>query len=484
MIPSLFHRAPRDDSGFFTRQRLILLSVALSSLLGAIDLSIVNIANPTIIKSLNTSIGMGSLVILSYTLTITGLILIMGKLGDRIGFRRVLLMGLVIFGLGSFFCGISQNIETLIASRMLQAVGAAMFSAIGPAIITEFLPEESRGRSLGWLISLYALGFAIGPGIGGFFTGFMVWNWIFFINIPIVIIAFIVAWYYIPQQEPPAEKKPFRLAGPATLIPALLCLLLSISLFQVPGIPDFVLAMLFAAGIGLGLVYWLIERKNPDPLIDPVLLRNPSFRSGILACLIITMLFSGVTYLMPLYLVNSHHLDQFTAGLIMTIPALFSIIAAPVAGSLADRHGSVLVSLVSVTLMAAGFLIFVTFNAMTVIIVIVAGLLVTRVSTTSFFGPNGRLIMNHCPKGTTGTGSGVMMLVRNMGIVLGVGFFQTVFAIRMYLAGIPRNGLPLVPRITPELSRIGYQAVYIVAFCLCIFVILLLRKTKEKPDTP
>jgi len=483
MIPRMFDRPRGTGSGIFTRERFILISVALSSLLGAIDLSIVNLANPAITASFNTSIGMGSLVILSYTLTITGLVLIMGKLGDRIGFRRVLLMGLVIFGFGSFFCGISQSIETLIASRMLQAVGAAMFSAIGPAIVTEFLPEQSRGRSLGWLISFYALGFALGPGIGGFFTEFMVWNWIFFINIPIVAVTFIIAWYTIPQQEQPEEQKPFRLAGPVTLIPAVLCLLLSISLFQVPGIPDLVLVLLFAAGIGLGLVFLHIERKNPDPLISPVLLKNPSFRSGILACLIITMLFSGVTYLMPLYLINSHHLDQFTAGLIMTIPALCSIIAAPLAGSLADRHGSILVSLVSVTLMAAGFLIFVTFNSMTFILVIIAGMLVTRVSTSSFFGPNGRLIMNHCPKGTTGIGSGVMMLVRNMGIVLGVGFFQSVFAIRMYLAGIPRNGLPLVPRITPELSRQGYQAVYIVAFCLCIFVILMLRRTKERSDT-
>ena len=478
----MFHHSHGADPGIFTSQRLILVSVALSSLLGAIDLSIVNIANPAIIRSFNTSIGMGSLVILSYTLTIAGLILIMGKLGDRIGFRRVLLTGLVIFGFGSFLCGISPGIQTLIVSRMLQAVGAAMFSAVGPAIITEFLPESSRGKSLGWLISLYAVGFAIGPGIGGFITQYVTWNWIFFINIPIVAVTFILAWHSIPRQERAEKRKPFRLAGPATLIPALLCILLSFSLFQVPGIPDLVLIILFAAGIGFLLLFRHTERKNPDPLISPVLMRNPDFRSGIVACLIITMLFSGVTYLMPLYLINSHHLDQFTAGLIMTAPALLSIIAAPLAGSLADRHGSIPVSLVSVTLMASGFLIFVTFDPVTLIVIIIAGMLVTRVSTASFFGPNAKLIMNHCPEGTIGNGSGVMMLVRNIGIVMGIALFQSVFAIRMYLAGIPRNGLPLVPRITPQLSQIGYQAVYLVAFCLCIFVIFILRNTKERPE--
>ena len=164
------------------------------------------------------------------------------------------------------------------------------------------------------------------------------------------------------------------------------------------------------------------------------------------------MLFSGVTYLMPLYLVNSHHLDQFTAGLIMTVPALFSIIVAPAAGSLADRHGSILVSTFAVGLAAAGFLVFATFDPMTVLFIIIAGMLVTRVSTAAFFGPNGKLIMNHCPEGTVGNGSGVMMTVRHIGLVFGIAMFQSVFAIRMYAAGIPRDGTPLVPRLTPALS--------------------------------
>lgn len=475
-------RPYRADLSTPAGQRLLLVAVSLSSLLGAIDLSIANIANPAIIKSFQTSIGVGSLVILAYTLTAACVIVVMGKMGDRFGFRKVFLTGLVVFAAGSLLCGIAPSIWFLIASRVLQAIGAAMFSAIGPAIVTEYLPEHSRGQSLGWLISLYAVGFAIGPGLGGLLTQYATWHWIFFINLPLAALNIALAWYCLPVQEKPAVQKPFRLAGPATLIPAVACILLSFSLFQVPGVPDLVLVLLFVLGVLFGLLYGYAERDDPDPLVSPVLLKNPHFLSGIAACLIITMLFAGVTYLMPLYLVNSHHLDQFTAGLIMTAPALLSVIAAPLAGNLADRHGSIAVSLVSVALMAAGFLVFVTFDPMTVIIVIVAGILLTRVSTASFFAPNGKLIMNHCPEGTIGSGSGVMMMVRHVGIVLGIALFQSVFAIRMYMAGIPRNGLPLVPRITPELSELGYQAVYIVSFILCILVILILRNTREEPE--
>ncbi|MDP3564669.1 MAG: MFS transporter, partial [Methanoregula sp.] len=170
MITSIPRFFPAADPHSLTGRRLILASVSLASLLGALDMSIVNIANPAIIKSFQVSVGMGSLVILTYMLTISALIMIMGKLGDHLGFRPLLIGGLVIFGMGSFLCGMAPDIYFLIGSRILQAVGAAMFSAIGPAIITTFLPVSERGKSLGYLISLSAVGFALGPGLGGFIT--------------------------------------------------------------------------------------------------------------------------------------------------------------------------------------------------------------------------------------------------------------------------------------------------------------------------
>ena len=142
-IPRLF---PAADPGSLTGQRLILASVSLASLLGALDLTIVNIANPAIIKAFQVSVGTGSLVILAYMLTLAGLIMIMGKLGDRFGFRPVFITGLLVFGTGSLLCGIALDIYSLIGSRILQAAGAAMFSAIGPAVITEFLPGISPGK--------------------------------------------------------------------------------------------------------------------------------------------------------------------------------------------------------------------------------------------------------------------------------------------------------------------------------------------------
>ena len=472
----------RPDPGSVNGQRIIVATVSLASLMGALDMSIVNITVPTIIRSWQIPIGVGSLIIIAYMLTITGLILFMGKLGDRYGFRSLFLIGLALFGLGSFLCGVATDITSLIVFRVLQGAGAAMFSAIGPAVITTYLPLSVRGKSLGFLIAMSAVGYALGPGIGGFISQYAGWRWVFFINLPIMIVTLIMSWYCLPVASGTTEQKPLNFIGPALFVMSLILILSAFSFYQVPGTPDSYLLLLFASGLVIGGIFILRERHNPDPLINPALVRNRDFQLGIITCLIITTLFSGVTYLMPLYLINSRHLDQSLAGLIMTVPALLSIVVAPAAGSLADRHGSITISIASVGLAAAGFLIFFTFNPLTLVIVIIAGMIVTRVSTAAFFGPNARLIMGHCPPDAVGDGSGVMMTVRHVGMVIGIAFFQSVFAIRMYMEGIPRDGTPLVSKLTPALSVLGYQAVYLTSFVLCVIVIILIHRTRDVPN--
>ena len=474
---------PKPDPATKAGQYIIVATVSLASLMGALDMSVVNITVPTIDRAWQIPVGVGSLIIISYMLTITGLILFMGKLGDRYGFRKLFLVGLALFGLGSLLCAISPNITSLIISRVLQGAGAAMFSAIGPAVITTYLPPSVRGRSLGFLIAMSAVGYAIGPGLGGFISQYAGWRWAFFVNLPIVVIALFLTWYSIPAVTGKAEHHPINLANPALCVLAIILILSAFSFYQVPGTPDAILLALFISGCIVGGIFVLRERNNPDPLINPVLVHNRDFWLAIVTCFIITTLFSGVTYLMPIYLINSRHLDQFLAGLIMTMPALLSIIVAPAAGSLSDRHGSLVISLLAVALAAAGFLIFFTFNPLTLVIVIIAGMIVTRVSTAAFFGPNARLIMGHCPPDAVGDGSGVMMTVRHVGMVFGIAFFQSVFAIRMYMEGIPRDGTPLVNKLTPGLSVLGYQAVYLTAFVLCMVVLLLIYKTRDVPAT-
>ena len=473
------HLFPAPDPENKTVQRIIMGTVSFASFLGALDMSIVNISVPTIVKAWHIPVGLGSMIILSYLLTLTCLIMIMGKLADRYGFRNLFISGFFVFGIGSFLCGCAPEIYSLLAARVVQAVGAAMLSAVAPAIIVRDLPESIRGRSLGYLISFSALGFAIGPGLGGLMSEYFSWRWIFLINLPIIVAGILLARYYLPQDTMVRKQKSTDLTSPATFVIFLAGILAAFSLFQVPGTPDSVLLLLFAIGVGAGLIFFYREQKSLDPLINPILLKNRNFSRGIIACFIVAALFSGVTYFMPLYLVNSRHLDSFLAGMIMMIPALISIIAAPVSGSLSDIYGSPIISALAIGLSTVGFLIIFTFSPVTTVFLILIGIIITRVSTAAFFGPNGSLIMGHCPPDALGNGAGIMMTIRYAGLVFGIALFQCIFALRMYAEGIPRDGTPLVPRLTPALSVLGYQAVYLGAFCLSLIVIVLVCYTKD-----
>jgi DHA2 family metal-tetracycline-proton antiporter-like MFS transporter len=470
---------PAPDLKDKTVQRLILTTVSLASFLGMLDISIVNIATPVIIKDWQISIGYGSLILIAYLLTDAVLIMIMGSLADRYGFKKMLVNGMIIFCAGTIICGFAPDIDVLIGARILQAIGAAMFSVVGPAVITTCLPSSVRGRSLGYLITFSAIGFALGPGIGGLLTAYAGWRWIFFVSVPVALLTIFLALRYLPPDTPLAEREPLDLIATAAFMVFIGGTLSAFAFYQVPGTPDKVLLLLLCTGIVAGTGFFIRNRRSKNPLIRPGLLANRHFMLGIVACFIVTALFSGVTYLMPLYLVNSRHLDTFLAGLIMTVPALLSMVVAPAAGSLSDEYGSPIVSAIAIGMSAIGFIFFFTFNPTTAIAIIVAGVIITRVSTAAFFGPNGRLIMGHCYPDAVGNGAGVMMTVRKAGLTLGIALFQSVFAIRMYAEGIPRDGTPLVPRLTPALSVLGYQAVYGVAFILCIIVIAILLVTRD-----
>jgi EmrB/QacA subfamily drug resistance transporter len=433
----------------------------------------VNISIPTIIKDLNVSVGLGSLVIISFLLTITILVLIMGRIADRYGFRKVFLWGFFIFGTGSALSGLAPDIYFLIGARIIQATGIAMLASVGPAIITCHLPQSTLGKSLGYLIACAALGYALGPGIGGIMSHYLSWRWIFFLNLPIIVVGLVMGMRFIPKDPQKKTKIPVDPVGALLSAIAIGGVLSSFSLFQVPGVPDLVLVLFFVTGVCAGILLLRHEKKSPHPFIFPGVTKNRNFLLGITSCFIVMALFSGVTYLLPIYLINSRHLDPFIAGLIMMVPALCSLIVAPISGSLSDKYGSPIVSAIAIGISAIGALVIFTFNPATGILIIVIGVLITRVSTAAFFGPNGKLIMENCPRSAMGSGSGLMMMVRHAGLVCGIAMFQSVFAIRMYVEGVSRDGTPLVPRLTPQMSVLGYQAVYFVMFCLCIAVVIL-----------
>jgi MFS family permease len=165
---------------------LLILSISLATFMTALDGTIVNIALPTISQSFNVSSTTVSWVATIYLLVMAGCVLVFGKISDIIGFKRVFLLGFILFTLGSFACGLLpdllNSLNVLIGTRAFQAIGGAMITAIGPAMITAYIPMERKGKAMGVIMTVAALGTAIGPTIGGILTQYLSWHWIFYIR--------------------------------------------------------------------------------------------------------------------------------------------------------------------------------------------------------------------------------------------------------------------------------------------------------------
>ena len=173
----------------YSRKWYVMAAVAMGIFLATIDASIVNVALPTLVRELSTEFTLVRWVVLVYLLTVTTLILNMGRLGDMVGKKPVYAAGFIIFTIGSALCGIAPTVYWLIGFRVLQAIGAAMMMALGVAIVTEAFPPSERGRALGLAGSIVSIGIVVGPVLGGLIIDALSWHWIFYVNLPVGILG-------------------------------------------------------------------------------------------------------------------------------------------------------------------------------------------------------------------------------------------------------------------------------------------------------
>ena len=190
-----------DNTSKYNNIWLILIATCLFTFMSTLDASIVNIAMPTMSKSLSIDMSDAEWIVSVYMITICCLLIFWGKISDTVGKVKIFKIGTFIFILGSLFCGISPTIEILLLSRIVQALGASMTMATNYGIITENFPPEMRGRSLGILGSFVSLGSIAGPGIGGVILQRYTWHYIFLINIPIGLFAIILGYFVFPKSK-------------------------------------------------------------------------------------------------------------------------------------------------------------------------------------------------------------------------------------------------------------------------------------------
>ncbi len=398
---------------------LVMLAVGMGVFMATIDGSIVNIAVNTLVNELNKPLAVIEWVILAYLLTICTLLVSAGKLGDMFGKKKLFLAGMVIFTAGSALCGISPNVYWLIGFRVVQAIGASLTMALAMALVTEAFPARERGKALGIMGTLVSVGIITGPTIGGIILGSLSWHWLFYVNLPIGILGYILAVKFIPADDKRTAQR-FDFAGAATLFLSLVSLLVGLSLGQQNGFNYFPVYFLLGGFVLFFFVFILIERRVTEPMVDLAMFSNRLFSINLATGILSFIVGAGTMMLIPLYLQNILQYSPREAGYLIAVTPLTVALVAPLAGSLSDRVGSRAITTLGLVILLGGYISAATLSADTPAIGYLLRFIPVGVGLGMFQSPNNSAVMGSISRERTGVASSLLSLSRTIGQTIGI----------------------------------------------------------------
>jgi EmrB/QacA subfamily drug resistance transporter len=455
----------------YSRKWYVMAAVGMSILLSTIDGTIVNIALPTLVRDLDTDFPTVQWVVLSYLLIQATLMLSVGRLGDMLGKKPLFTSGFIVFTIGSVLCGLAPSVYWLIGFRMVQAVGAAMLLALGMAIITESFPPSERGKALGISGTIISVGIVIGPALGGLIVDALSWRWIFFVNLPVGIIGTLMAIAYIPALKPSGRQR-FDYLGAITLFLSLLAFLLALTWGQQLGFTDSRIVLLLAGSLLFLVAFILIEWRSSEPMIDLKMFRNNLFSVGLITGFLTFFAIAGVIILMPFFLENVLGYSTREVGLLLAaVPIVMSVIA-PLSGSLSDRFGTRLITVIGLVILLGGYYALGSLNAETTAAGYLLRLLPIGIGMGVFQSPNNSAIMGAVIRERLGIASGLLSVTRVLGQTTGIAVLGALWASRVMAqtGTILSGGATIAP---PDAQVAGLQDTFAVVLLLMVVAIVL-----------
>lgn len=396
------HPQEASEKGTFGRGGWVAFSaVAVGVFMATLDGNIVNVALPSLTKDLGAPLTSVQWVVGGYLLALTIALVPMGRLGDLVGLRRVYALGLALFTAGSLLCGLSRGLDELVLARIVQAVGASAMMAMAPAVVTAAFPPDRRGRALGAMGTVTAIGLTAGPPAGGLILAHASWHWVFFVNLPVGLVG--VPW---------ALKVLERGGG-----------------------------------------------RRGGPLLDLRLFELPAFRWGITAGFLSYAAMFSQTVLTPFYLTSFLHLDTGRLGLALASVPIALSVSAPTAGVLADRVGTRALPILGMAVLGTGLFSLSLAGPTDTLLSVAARLALCGVGMGLFQSPNNVAVMGSLPRERLGSGGGVLAIARNGGMATGVGLSTALFGWRA--RGLPDRfleGYGLALRVGAALALLAALA--------------------------
>ena len=392
-----------------------------------LDASIVNIGLPTIARAFGTPLsGTIEWVIIGYLVVTAALLLTVGRLSDMVGRTPIWITGLGLFTLASVLCGAAPSLELLILARLVQGAGAALLLATGTAMLTDAVPPGQRGRALGLGAVAIALGTSVGPTLGGLITEHLSWSWIFYVNLPVGLVAFIAARRFLPRGAG-RRQGGFDPAGALLLGVGVAALTLGLSFGGEWGWASSRLLGTLAIGVIALAGALLAEGRVADPIIRLELFRNRVFSSAIASMTLSMLALFSVGFLLPFYFEELRGFSTAHSGWLLTPLPLMLAIVAPLAGVASDRRGSRLIAPLGLAINAVALFLLSRLDATSSTWGIAWRLGLAGVGQGLFQAPNTRALMDAAPATEQGAASGLLATSRIAGQALSVAVAGAVF---------------------------------------------------------
>ncbi|MDO5044233.1 MAG: MFS transporter [Coriobacteriia bacterium] len=393
-----------------------------------LDVSVVTVALSDIAKNLNASVQDASWVLSAYTLVFAANLIVAGRLGDHFGRKKIFVVGLLIFMFASVACGLSQNITTLIVFRAVQALGASFIMPATLSFVSLLFPPEKRGMAMGIWGVTSGISSALGPAIGGFITHNFSWHYIFFLNVPLSIIA--IAGVVLVFAESKDEKKAkLDILGAFLNIILLLFLTFGITIITDPKM--FVFAVLSLVLFLVSLIAFIVHEKRlgEEALLELSLFKERSFTIGVICGFILMFGMMGVFYLMPYFWQHIGMLNPAQAGVNMLPMTVSMLVITPFVGRLSDKTkpkylmiGGSLLSAIGVAIVCMQMRIAPPSSSFFV------GMLLAGLGMAFLQTPLTTSVMASIPPSKAGAGSGVLTSSRQVGSLIAVALMTMIIS--------------------------------------------------------
>jgi MFS family permease len=441
-----------------------LAGLSLSMLLSSLGTSVANVALPALAQAFAASFQEVQWVVLAYLLAVTVPIVSVGRLGDTIGRRRLLLSGIFVFTAASVLCGMASSLWILTAARALQGLGAAVMMALTVAFVGDAVPEARTGTAMGLLGTMSAVGTALGPSLGGFLLSGFGWRAIFLANLPLGGVTLLLAHRHLPadRRAPRAGRAGFDAVG--TLLLAVTLAAYALAMTAGRGRPGALNVALLLVSVSGGCLFVRVEGKTASPLIRLSMLRDPVLAAGLAMSALVSTVMMATLVVGPFYLSLALGLDVTFVGFALSAGPLVSALTGVPAGLAVDRLGAGRMTRVGLSGMVAGSAIL----AMTPTVSGVAAYIAPIVVITA--------IMTHVGPERRGVMAGMLGLSRNLGLITGASMMGAVFAFASAASD--------VTAARPEALASGMRVTFATAAVLSAGALVMAVASRALPGPP